>query len=114
MARADPGSRRRPPVPAGTHRYTLDGQHFLRLRRCAGVEVACTDGQLWITQEGSPDDVLLHAGQRWRVPRGGPVLVGAFGPAVAQLMVPERPASPWWRVLADRVPTGLRLRTMPS
>lgn len=79
----------RPRAAAGLHRYALDTARFLRLRRCAGTELVCASGELWITQEGSPDDVVLQPGQRWQVPDGQPVLVGAFGAALAQLRVPR-------------------------
>jgi hypothetical protein len=81
----------RPRAVSGPHRYVLDAARFLRLRRCAGTELVCASGELWITQEGSPDDVVLQPGQRWQVPDGQPVLVGAFGAGMAQLMVPTRP-----------------------
>jgi hypothetical protein len=101
------------PAPPGAHRYALDSGRFLRLRRCAGTELICAAGELWITQEGSPDDVILQPGQRWRVPDGQPVLVSAFGPGLAQVLVPARTQPRWWRALAALVPlvaAGLLMR----
>jgi hypothetical protein len=94
-------------VPPGAQRYSLDSGRFLRLRRCAGALLICAAGELWITQEGSPDDVILQPGQRWRVPRGGQVLVSAFGPGLAQVLVPARLQPLWWRALVALVAAAL-------
>lgn len=57
----------------------------LRLRRARGRQVACERGCVWITVPGEPDDIFLHAGQRWTVPANGLVLVEAEGSAVVRL-----------------------------
>jgi hypothetical protein len=47
--------------------------------------VACERGCVWITAPGEPDDIFLHAGQRWTIPANGLVLVEAEGSAVVRL-----------------------------
>ncbi len=43
-----------------------------------GVEIRCCAGVLWITCEGEPGDVVLAAGERFVVGRGGLVLIEAL------------------------------------
>lgn len=47
--------------------------------------LTCESGELWITQDGDRRDVILPAGQSWRVNRAGSLVVSAFEPAVATL-----------------------------
>ena len=47
--------------------------------------LTCESGELWITQDGDRRDVILPAGQSWRVDRPGPLVMSAFKPAVATL-----------------------------
>lgn len=49
----------------------------LRLRAVRGLVVHGRGGRLWLTEEGSPDDVFLHAGQTYVVAGGGRVVIGA-------------------------------------
>lgn len=49
----------------------------------------CESGELWITQDGDRRDVILPAGQSWRVDRNGPLVLSAFKPAVATLVQPQ-------------------------
>ncbi|MBX3634811.1 MAG: DUF2917 domain-containing protein [Rubrivivax sp.] len=86
------------PPPGGTGCVALDHGRFLHLRGSAGTTVAAVDGLLWVTRDGSWDDVLLQPGERFRVPDQVPVLVSAFGSSVARVAVPARPAAPWRRL----------------
>lgn len=47
--------------------------------------LTCESGELWVTQDGDRRDVILPAGQSWRVDRPGPLVLSAFKPAVATL-----------------------------
>jgi len=66
-------------LPRRTRRetLTLNPGEPLRLTRARGREIACESGWVWITAPGEPSDIFLHAGQRWKVPVNGLVLVEA-------------------------------------
>lgn len=51
--------------------------------------LTCESGELWITQDGDRRDVILPAGQSWRIDRAGPLVLSAFKPAVATLAHPQ-------------------------
>jgi hypothetical protein len=51
----------------------------LRIAGARGLEVACESGQLWITEEGMPEDVWLAAGQRVRLVGEGVAVLEAKG-----------------------------------
>ena len=71
------------------NRYAhLDGSARLRV----------TQGTLWLTIDGEPDDRMLAAGDRVALPAHAHALLQALD-APAQLTV-ERPVQ-WWYVLAD-------------
>jgi hypothetical protein len=50
-----------------------------------GHVLTCESGELWLTQNGDQRDIILPAGQSWRVDRSGPLVLSAFQPAVATL-----------------------------
>lgn len=54
-----------------------------------GQVVVCESGELWITQDGDRRDVILPAGQSWRIDRPGPLVLSAFEPSVATLANPQ-------------------------
>ena len=54
-----------------------------------GQTIACESGELWITQDGDRRDVILPAGQSWRIDRAGPLVLSAFKPSVATLAQPQ-------------------------
>lgn len=86
------------PPPGGTGSVRLDHGRFLRLQGGAGITLTGVSGLLWVTRDGSWDDVLLLPGQQFRVPDDGPVLVSAFGPSVARVAVPPRAKTGWRRI----------------
>jgi hypothetical protein len=54
----------------------LDGLELLKLDfRRPGANVMCTNGALWLTQQGDPVDHLLQAGQSFTLDQRGIVLV---------------------------------------
>jgi hypothetical protein len=63
------------PDPAIGHALTIDNPITLRLR--AGSAVFAVRGEAWITQEGSPHDVILRAGDRFNVPARAPLVISA-------------------------------------
>lgn len=50
-----------------------------------GERIANLGGTLWITQAGSPEDVLLTAGESFQVQRKGALLVEGIGAAQLEI-----------------------------
>jgi hypothetical protein len=52
------------------------------IERLAGIRkgnsIVCTNGVLWVTQEGDPEDYMLKKGEKFVANRQGVVLVQAF------------------------------------
>jgi len=67
---------------------------LLRIDGGAGVLVHVREGELWLTQEGSPQDHLLGAGQTFRIDRDGATLVHAFRRSLVSLSRPAPRVSP--------------------
>jgi hypothetical protein len=84
--------------PETTMHRTLDltTDRFARLDGAACLRV--TQGLLWLTIDGEPDDRLLAAGERFALPADAHALVQAID-APARLTV-ER-ADRWWQPVAD-------------
>lgn len=62
--------------------FELQGDAFMPLRGVAkGTTVACLEGALWITRDGDPNDVVLQAGQTYKLPASG---------AAVQALCPSR------------------------
>lgn len=111
------GSARGPaalPPPGGSASVVLDHGRFLRLRGAAGTTVTGVTGLLWVTRDGSWDDVMLVPGQQYRVADAVPVMVGAFGPSLARVAVPPRRAAPWRRVAGRLLGAWRALRPAAS
>lgn len=53
----------------------------LGVRDAAGTTVCCRDGSVWITEERNPRDVILVAGNCYRLKEAGLTLLRAFGDA---------------------------------
>jgi hypothetical protein len=53
----------------------------LKLRDGSGSTVCASDGTVWITEENSVKDVVLQAGQCYRLERSGVALLQAFADA---------------------------------
>lgn len=61
--------------PAAGTLLTVDSPITLRLR--AGSAVFAIRGEAWITQDGTPQDVILGAGERFDVPARAPLVISA-------------------------------------
>lgn len=57
----------------------LEAGDVLPLERARGVRLACLEGSLWLTEERTPIDVVLAAGESYAVENGGRTLVQAMG-----------------------------------
>jgi len=66
----------------------------LRIENGRDLLIHAWQGSLWITQEGDTRDVVLHAGQSFRLDRDGVALVKCWENAVVALTSPheKRPA----------------------
>lgn len=56
----------------------------------AGTYIDCLRGRIWITEWGSTDDIVLEAGQRYVISRGGVALVQALREALVGLQAAVR------------------------
>lgn len=57
----------------------------LKVRNGAGSTICANEGVVWITEENSGNDVLLQAGQCFRLEKPGLALVQAFDNAAVSL-----------------------------
>jgi len=69
----------------------LPGSRVLRLPDARGYRIVSLSGDVWITEHGSPDDVILRAGQSVTLQSSGMALVLALGSADIEVVPP--PAS---------------------
>jgi hypothetical protein len=78
--------------------------------------LTCESGELWVTQEGDRRDLILPAGQSWRIDHAGPVVLSAFKPATATLAHPlaGRAASMPHREGAEPLLSRLRRWRFPA
>ena len=67
--------------------YLLRRQTF-NLQARKGQRIECRTGQLWITQDGDPNDVILEADQSFTLDRSGHALVSAIEDASFMLRNP--------------------------
>jgi hypothetical protein len=61
---------------------------LLRIENGAGVLVYVWEGELWITEDGSPKDHVLQAGQSYQVSGSGATLAQAFKRSLVSLAAP--------------------------
>ena len=72
--------------PAGVispDRHALRAGGLLRLD--GAVEIGCLGGRVWITREGSAEDIVLDGNEWQRLPRGTRVLAEALSDAVIEV-----------------------------
>jgi len=74
---------------------------LLRVEDGEGMLLSVKEGELWVTEEGSPKDHMLQAGQSFRITRGGTALGHAFRRSVVSLAA-RRPGSPARRIAVTR------------
>ena len=53
----------------------------LGLQRHAGDRIECVSGVVWVTQDGDLRDIVLNAGESFRLDRSGRALVSALADA---------------------------------
>ena len=67
-------------LPHNTIHSLIDGQ---------GTLIACLAATVWITQDGDERDIVLTAGETFRIDRPGLTLINAFGAATIAVLPPE-------------------------
>jgi len=68
-------------LKSGHPMITLRRGTFLRIRAGAGKTITAHAGSVWITEQDSPQDVVLAPGESFTLARGGLALVEAFSDA---------------------------------
>ena len=71
----------------------LQANQVVKVRGGLGHSIVCERGSVWVTQDGDPRDVILHAGESFTLDRDGPALVQAFEPGAISVA----PAGPQTR-----------------
>jgi len=66
----------------------LERRDTVELIDAAGATASLLTGCLWITMDGDTRDIVLGAGQSWRVERNGRTLVHAGAPSVLRITEP--------------------------
>jgi hypothetical protein len=76
----------------------LAAREALDIRDGRGIEVRCLGGNVWITQAGDREDIVLHSGESFVLDRKGLAMVTALlGPATVVLQpgrIDARPVRP--------------------
>lgn len=67
-------------LPHNTVHSLIDGQ---------GTLIACLAAKVWITQDGDERDIVLTAGETFRIDRPGLTLINGFGRATIAVLPPE-------------------------
>lgn len=75
------------------YRITLRPNRMLRLRDGRNLVVGVDTGTVWLTQDGDVRDIILRAGESFRVDRDGTVLVQALNDAAVRFVPRGRAAS---------------------
>jgi hypothetical protein len=75
-----------------------------RLRDARGMRLRVETGSVWITQQPSEDDVVVHTGEAFRIERDGTTEISALGQRFALVTIePAIPAAPPKRSFAERL-----------
>ncbi|WP_050797442.1 DUF2917 domain-containing protein [Hylemonella gracilis] len=70
----------------GQGRLQLDGDTPVAFHRARGCWIECTQGRLWITVTGQPEDIFLSPGERVRIVSHGLALVSGFPSGTVSLV----------------------------
>lgn len=70
-------------------RYQLARRELLALEHAEGHLLACASGELWITVPGRQEDIILKAGESWRVDAAGAVVASALQPSLLVATHPQ-------------------------
>lgn len=67
----------------------LKRNQVVKVRGGLGHSIVCDGGSVWVTQEGDPRDVILNAGEAFKLERKGLALVLAFEPGAISITQAE-------------------------
>lgn len=81
---------------------TLPRHAYLELRDAAGATLTAMQGSIWVTQEGDTRDMVLRAGDTFRLDRQGLTVVRATELTRLRLRGPQWRESALWRWLRLR------------
>ena len=84
-AAATPPARRRLALESADHLLPLRRGQFVVLDDAAPTRLSCLQGDLWVTQQGRPEDLLLRAGDSLWLRAPGRTLIEALSSATATL-----------------------------
>jgi hypothetical protein len=73
-------------------RYQLARRELLALERGKGHLLSCASGEVWITVQGGQEDIILKAGESWRVLDGAAVVASALQASVLVVAHPQAAA----------------------
>jgi len=65
----------------------LTPNQTLRLRDSAGSTVCAVEGSVWITEENQPRDIVLEAGNCYRLRNAGLALINSLGGVAAVSLI---------------------------
>ena len=85
---------------------SLEPDHVVAFRRARGLTITCRQGEIWVTEDGDPRDVVLRAGERISLERPGRALVSAF--VGSTLSVQERRTAGPFAAAMKGIVDGLR------
>lgn len=66
-------------IDLGAGELCLAENRPLRLQEACGLRIRCTAGMVWITVAGESADIFLAAGESYRIPGDGDVLIEGVG-----------------------------------
>lgn len=66
-------------------RFDLLKNELVRLSNARNHTLSCSDGQLWITQDGDALDVILASGERYTFQGSGQIAVSALKTSVLSI-----------------------------
>lgn len=72
-----------------SERLEVSGDALLVRSGLAGHTLLCSVGRVWLTEEGLAEDIVLQAGDHYRVRGAGKLLVESVGAACLQLFAPR-------------------------
>ena len=67
---------------------TLETPQLLKIQNGMDWHVICQSGEVWLTQENDPQDVILRPGQGFTLNRAGVTLLGATSTAELEIRKP--------------------------
>ena len=100
-------------IDLGPSSFNLPRDGVVSLRQGAGARIVCVTGAVWLTQEGAEEDVILQAGERFRIANAGLTLITALRGSELCVMQPRTAGSELMRRIHSLLPGSLS-RMLPA